>query len=144
MIEIQEPSNTSEWSQYYQIRWEILRKPLGLKEGTERDDLENQAIHRIIKSDEQIIGVGRLHFNQDGTAQIRYMAVLKSFRGKGLGKLIVNEFIKISEEKKISKIILYARESVVDFYKNSGFDIVEKGHKLENVQHFLMERKNNY
>ena len=61
-----------------------------------------------------------------------------------LGKLIVNEFIEISEEKKISKIILYARETVVDFYKKSGFDIIEKAHRLENIQHFLMERRNNY
>ena len=143
MIEIQEPSNASEWSQYYQIRWEILRKPLGLKEGTERDDLENQAIHRILKLNGQIVGVGRLHFNQNSTAQIRYMAVLESFQSKGLGKLIVNEFIKISEEKKSSKIILYARESVVDFYKILGFDTLKKAHKLESVQHFLMERKNN-
>ena len=45
--------------------------------------------------------------------------------------------------KNISKIILYARETVLDFYKNLGFNIVEKAHSLENVQHFLMERKNN-
>ena len=43
----------------------------------------------------------------------------------------------------ISKITLYARETVLDFYKNLGFNIVEKAHSLENVQHFLMERKNN-
>ena len=141
MIEIREPSNTSEWSQYYQIRWEILRKPLGLKEGTERDDLENQAIHRIIKDDNKIVAVGRLHFNNDNTAQIRYMAVLRNFQGKGFGGLLVDEFMKISKEDKITKIILYARDSVVEFYEKLGFDKIKKAHRLESVQHFLMELK---
>ena len=141
MIEVQEPLSTLEWNEYYKIRWEILRKPLGLKEGSERDDLEDKAIHRIIKLDGQIVGVGRLHFNEERTAQIRYMAVVKNFRGKEFGKLIVSEFIKISEQNNISKIILYARESVVGFYEKLGFDIVEKAHRLEKVQHFLMERK---
>ena len=98
MIEVQEPLSTLEWNEYYKIRWEILRKPLGLKEGSERDDLEDKAIHRIIKLDGQIVGVGRLHFNEERTAQIRYMAVVKNFRGKEFGKLIVSEFIKISEQ----------------------------------------------
>ena len=140
MIEIREPSNTSEWSQYYQIRWEILRKPLGLKEGTERDDLENQAIHRIIKDDNRIVAVGRFHFKDNGSAQIRYMAVLESFRKKGFGKLLVDEFMKISKENKITKTILYSRASVVKFYEKLGFDIIEKAHSLESVQHFLMEK----
>jgi len=141
MIEIREPSNTSEWSQYYQIRWEILRKPLGLKEGTERDDLENQAIHRIIKDDNKIVAVGRLHFNNDNIAQIRYMAVLRNFQGKGFGRLLVDEFMKISKEDKITKIILYARDSVVEFYEKLGFDKIKKAHRLESVQHSLMELK---
>ena len=140
MIKIQEPSNSSEWNEYYKIRWEILRKPLGFKKGSERDDLEDKAIHRIIKDDNKIVAVGRLHFNNDSIAQIRYMAVLKNFEGKGLGRLLVDEFIKISKDNNSSKIILYARESVIGFYKKSGFDIIEKAHRLESVQHFLMEK----
>ena len=140
MIEIQEPLNSSEWNEYYRIRWEILRKPLGLEKGSEKDDLEDKAIHRIIKDDNKIVAIGRLHFNNDNAAQIRYMAVPKNFQGKGLGRLLVDEFIKISKDNNSSKIILYARESVIGFYKKSGFDIIGKAHRLESVQHFLMEK----
>ena len=143
MIKISEPLS-SELNEYYNIRWKILRQPLGLKKGTEKDDLEDKSIHRVAKIDNQIIAVGRLHFIENNTAQIRYMAVEDDFRGRGVGKLITNEFIRISKDKNISKIILYAREDVIDFYKKLGFDIVEKGHKLKSVQHFLMERINNY
>ena len=144
MISIREPSTASEFIEYYHLRWKILRKPLGLEVGSEKDDLEYQAIHRIVKSNNQIVAVGRLHFNEDATGQIRYMAVLESFRSRGIGKLIVDEFIKISKDKDISKIILYARESVMEFYKNLGFNKVKKAHRLKGIQHFLMERENNY
>ena len=72
------------------------------------------------------------------------MAILEDYRGKGLGRMIVEEFAQISEKNKIFKIILYARESVIEFYKKLDFKIIKKAHRLENIQHFLMERKNNY
>ena len=138
-MKILEPSS-DEMKEYYHLRWKILREPLGLEEGTEKDDLEDQSIHRVVKIDDQIIGVGRLHFVDDNDAQIRYMAVEDNFRESGVGKLIVDEFIKISENRNTKKIILYARESVIDFYKKLGFDIVREAHKLKNIQHFLMEK----
>ena len=142
MIEVQEPSSSLEWAAYYKIRWEILRKPLGLKKGSERDDLENKSIHRLIKYGNEIIGVGRLHFNDGYIAQIRYMAIVERFRGKGLGRLLVDEFIKISKDNNREKIMLYAREPVLKFYKKLGFKKIEKAHRLESIQHFLMERDN--
>ena len=138
-MKISEPTS-DEIADYYHLRWKILRKPLDLEKGTEKDDLENESLHRVVKIDNQIIGVGRLHFIDDSKAQIRYMAVKDNFRGIGVGKLIVDEFVKISEKRNTKKIILYARESVIDFYKKLGFDIVREAHKLENIQHFLMEK----
>jgi predicted GNAT family N-acyltransferase len=138
-MKILEPT-ADEMKKYYRLRWKILRQPLGLEEGTEKDDLEDQSIHRVVKIENQIIGIGRLHFVDDNNTQIRYMAVEDNFRKSGVGKLIVDEFIKISENRNTKKIILYARESVIDFYKKLGFDVVREAHKLENIQHFLMEK----
>ena len=141
---IRQPKTSKEWENYYQLRWKILRAPLNLDKGSEKDDLEDSSIHRAVFEDEQIIGIGRLHFIDKDKAQIRYMAVLEECRDKGLGRMIVEEFNQISEEGGIFKIILYARESVVGFYKKLDFEIIKKAHRLGNIQHFLMERKNNY
>lgn len=139
MMKVLEPT-ASDMKDYYYLRWKVLRKPLGLEEGTEKDDLENRSIHRVVKVSNQVIGVGRLHFIKNRKAQIRYMAVRDDFRESGVGKLIVEEFVEISKSKNVKKIILYARESIIDFYKKSGFRIVQEAHKLENIQHFLMEK----
>ncbi|MAV64468.1 MAG: hypothetical protein CMG00_04670 [Candidatus Marinimicrobia bacterium] len=130
----------TEMKEYYSLRWKILRKPLGLKSGTEKDDIEDKSIHRIVKIDNKIVGVGRLHFVKNDITQIRYMAVDDVFRGIGVGSLIVNEFILISNSENVSKIILNARQAVLNFYKKLDFHIVKEVHSLKNVRHFLMER----
>ena len=144
-MQIKKPCTSKDWKDYYNLRWRILRKPLGLNEGAEIDDeLEDKAVHRMIKVENKVVGVGRLHFIDNNIAQIRYMAIDHNFRGRGFGKVILDEFIKISKTENIEKVILYARESVLGFYEKLGFSIVKKAHRLVNIQHFLMERTNNY
>ena len=140
MIEIKEPSTKQEWDMYYKIRWEILRKPLGLKQGSERDELDQVANHRIVEKQKNILAVGRLHFNSNNTAQIRYMAVIQNSQRNGYGKLLVDEFVKIAKQNNISKIVLYSRDSVIKFYEKLGFSIIARAHKLKSVQHFLMQK----
>ena len=139
-MQVIEPKSSQEWTKYYQLRWKILRKPLGFDRGSEKDDLEDFSIHRAIKINNKFIAVGRLHFIDNNIAQIRYMGVEKEYQSKGLGRLIVEEFEHISNKKNILKIILYARESVVAFYEKSGFVVINKAHRLKGVQHFLMEK----
>ena len=139
-MQILEPSSKREWEDYYKLRWEVLRKPLGLKIGSEKDELEYSSIHRAIKINRKIIAVGRLHFLDSKIAQIRYMGVNQQYHNQGLGGMIIKEFEKISNHNNISKMILYSRESAVKFYENKGFEKIDKAHKLEGIQHFLMEK----
>ena len=44
-IIIKEPVSQNEFNEYYNIRWEILRKPLGGSLNSTKDDLENVSIH---------------------------------------------------------------------------------------------------
>ena len=139
-MQIINPKSVEDLSAYYQLRWKILRKPLGFEKGSEKDNLEDISVHRAIKKDNKLIAVGRLHFIDDKTSQIRYMGVEKGFQKKGLGKLIINEFEQVSIKRNILKIILYSRESAVKFYEKSGFTTINKAHRLKGVQHFLMEK----
>ena len=139
-MQIINPKSVEDLSAYYQLRWKILRKHLGFEKGSEKDNLEDISVHRAIKKDNKLIAVGRLHFIDDKTSQIRYMGVEKGFQKKGLGKLIINEFEQVSIKRNILKIILYSRESAVKFYEKSGFTTIKKAHRLKGVQHFLMEK----
>lgn len=138
---IRSPLHKHEYDAYYTLRWQILRAPWGQDKGSEKDKLEDDAIHRIAIVDQQIIAAGRLHFVDKTTAQIRYMAISDNLQNQGIGKLILQSLEKVAKEKNIPLIILHAREAVVDFYKNQGYQLLEKSHLLFNeIQHYKMQK----
>ncbi|HAP69348.1 MAG TPA: hypothetical protein DCR04_06415 [Flavobacteriales bacterium] len=56
---------------YYDVRFEILRKPLGSQKGSERLDGDDLAIHSWIADNEKVAAVGRAHLipaDADGSA----------------------------------------------------------------------------
>ena len=82
---IRVPETKIELDSYYRLRWEILRKPLGQSINSTKDEFEKDSYHLIaITNEKKIIGVGRLHNVDQNTAQIRYMAINKKFRGNGI------------------------------------------------------------
>lgn len=139
---IKSPQTRQEFFDYYDLRWRILRAPWNQPKGSEQDELEGQAIHIIAVESDKIVGCGRAHFNSDSEAQIRYMAVENEWQGKGVGKLILDELEKRVIAKGAKKIILHARENVVNFYEKNGYAIIKPSHTLFGViPHYLMEKK---
>ena len=122
--------------------WLILRKPWGQPEGSEKDDLEDESIHLMACQGDVVCGVGRAHFNSPGEAQIRYMAVDESHRGKGIGSKLLAELEKRIRQKGGRQITLNAREIAVGFYEEHGYEIVAKSHTLYgSIEHFKMQKR---
>jgi hypothetical protein len=70
-MRIIEPSTPAQFSDYYELRWKILRKPWNQPRGSERDALDETATHlMLLDEDGAPAGVGRLHFNSIREAQI--------------------------------------------------------------------------
>lgn len=145
MFECRAPKSQQEFEQYYHLRWKILREPLQQNQGSEKDDLENQAIHRAI-FDEQgsIVAVARLHFSSPTLGQIRYMAVADNCQGKGLGQQLVNTLEQFAISLGVNTISLKARENAVVFYEKLGYKNIGFSHLLfERIKHFNFEKKLN-
>ena len=142
-IVIREPQSSSEFNEYYKLRWEILRKPLGQKIDSIKDELENTSYHLVALLDEKnIVGVGRLHSLNNENSQIRYMAISKKYQKLSIGvKLLKGLELRAKADNK-KYIVLHARESALNFYINNGYKIVEKSHLLlGKIQHYLMMKK---
>lgn len=141
MYTIFEPLSKDEFNKYLILRWRLLRFPWRGKKGSEIDDMENVSIHRAIKDVEgRIVAVGRIHFiNQN--AQIRYMAVQKSHREKGLGTKLILELEKIALVHKIKMVFLNSRENAIEFYKKNGYNTICKTDSpFGNIIHYRMEK----
>ena len=138
---LKSPSSYQEWREYFLFRYKILRKPIGLHRSTIRDKLEKISYHVMATNNKgKIIGVGRLHFVNIKESQIRYMAVDKNFRKKGLGNAIVQKLEIHSLNNYRNKIILNARENAVIFYSKLGYVNLGKIDVGIDIKHFQMKK----
>jgi len=143
-VKIIEPGTSEEFKKYYNLRYEVLRKPWLQPKGSERDEEEETSLHRMIidEPNGKAVAVGRLQFNTIEEAQIRYMAVSNYYQGMGYGSKIVKALDNIAREKGSRKIILQSRENAVKFYEKNGYKIIEKSYLLfDEIQHWLMEKE---
>ena len=52
MYRVITPQTAAELDAYYQLRWELLRKPFNLPVGSERDEYDSVAIHRLMLTED--------------------------------------------------------------------------------------------
>ena len=131
MYKCRAPKNNAEFEQYYQLRWQILRKPWQQPIGSEKDDLEAQSYHRVVVDDmDNIVGVGRIHNSEQNIAQIRYMAIDPSAQGQGLGNLLIQELERTAAQVGVTRIELNARANAIGFYQQLGYTDEGYAHTL--------------
>ena len=139
---ITQPKTPEEFEKYYNLRWRILRAPWNQPEGSEKDDKEETAMHVMVCESKGIpIGIGRVHFNSNDEAQIRYMAVEENHRRRGIGALVLEVLEKRAKEKGAKFIILNARDTAIKFYEKHGYKIVKQAHTLfGSIPHYEMRK----
>ena len=138
---IRPPKSKEEWKNYFIFRWELLRKPLGMSKESLKDDLEDSSYHLMgIDYENNVIASGRVHFNDNNQAQIRYMAVKDNYKRKGIGSEIVTKLEDYASSKGAKKMVLNARENALSFYLSLGYS--EKGpYKSDTgIPHSKMEK----
>tara|TARA_B100001769_G_scaffold206275_1_gene165797 strand:+ start:57 stop:500 length:444 start_codon:yes stop_codon:yes gene_type:complete len=138
---IKSPENKEEWENYLMFRWEILRKPLGMSKDSLSDSIEDKSFHLMgIDDEEKVIASGRVHFNCENEAQIRYMAVDDSFKRKGVGTEIVKELENYAQSKGANIMVLNARENAISFYLSLGYEEVGPYQSDTGIPHKTMKK----
>ncbi|MDA8621431.1 bifunctional GNAT family N-acetyltransferase/hotdog fold thioesterase [Psychrosphaera sp.] len=124
MYQVVAPQTEADWEQYYETRWQILRAPLQQPRGSEKDEYEQHAWHRMVKDDTgKVVGVARLHLVNNEESQIRYMAVIEDHRRKGLATMMLESLEAIARQEGVDRVILNARTSATNFYENLGYQV---------------------
>lgn len=140
-ITIRAPRTAVEWDRYYDLRYRILREPLGQPLGSERNEGDDTGMHFALYDAGMLKAIARLDRSGDHVAQVRFVAVEADQQGKGYGRMIMEASEAASSERGDLKMILHARDYAVDFYLKLGYTLIEPSHKLFGVlQHFLMEK----
>lgn len=140
MITVKIVETENEFNEAIKLRYELLRLPLNLPEGSEVDELETSAVTIIALKKEQIIGTGRIHSVDEKTMQIRFMAVRKDFQNKRIGAKILVALEQIALLKKVSEIILNARNEIKHFYIKNGYTVIGEPFESVGICHVSMSK----
>lgn len=139
MIEVKIPKSPEEWDAYYDLRYRILREPLGKERGSERNEGDETGRHFALYENRQLIAVARLDRVDQTICQARFVAVESSLQGKGYGKKIMTALEHEAAGLGYRKLILHARDYALSFYEKLGYTLVGPSYKLFDVlQHFEM------
>ena len=92
-----------------------------------------------LDADQNPIGTGRVKVESE-TATIGRMAVLKPFRGAGVGAAILSRLIEIGKAEGANKFELSAQVSAIAFYQKHGFVASGDVYLDANIEHRKMSR----
>ncbi|BCW61193.1 amino-acid N-acetyltransferase [Paenarthrobacter sp. TYUT067] len=78
---------------------------------------------RIAESDDgEVIGCGALHVMWEDLAEIRTLAAADSWRGRGVGHVLVENLLEEARALGVSRVFCLTFE--VDFFKRHGFEVM--------------------
>lgn len=119
------------------IRFTVFCEEQGVPREIELDEQDSASIHAVVFDGERPVATGRLL--PDG--HIGRMAVLKGWRNRGVGGLMLQKLLERARARGDREVALSAQVHAVAFYRAHGF--VEEGSEyLEaGIRHQAMKRR---
>lgn len=119
------------------VRRTVFIEEQGVSEDLEWDDADERSYHVLATaSDGTPIGTGRLKLD----CHIGRMAVLKEWRGRGVGAAILQALVTLAQKEGCTRVRLHAQTHALDFYARYGFTAVGKVFDEAGIPHRLMEK----
>ncbi|MCQ8893458.1 MAG: GNAT family N-acetyltransferase [Methanolinea sp.] len=81
----------------------------------------------VDRTTKETVGMGRAISDGVSDAYIQDLVVLPAFRGRGIGRAILEKLVDVCRQRGITWIALVAEPGTADFYRCSGFEPME-GH----------------
>lgn len=126
------------WDQLQQdaklIRTQVFICEQGITEANEWDDQDVISQHFVIYDQDQPIATARLLENNS----VGRVAVLKTYRGQGLGQMIMLEIISYAQKQRRSVLTLSSQVHAISFYEKLGFTVQGNSYDECGIPHIEM------
>ncbi len=86
----------------------------------EHDRTDTEARHALVRDGDVPVAAGR-YFRIGTTAQVGRMAVLAAYRGRGIGRLVLDALVGDARARGYARVALNAQDHAVAFYTKAGF-----------------------
>ena len=122
-VQIRRAASNRDLAKAFAIRMRVFVMEQGVPEKIELDSDDQRAIHFLAFVSRRAVGTARL-VRQGSSVKVGRMAVLKSHRGKGVGRKLLQRAIAAAENLGAKGIYLHAQVAVIGFYEKLGFRCV--------------------
>jgi N-acetylglutamate synthase-like GNAT family acetyltransferase len=114
-------SQDPEYGAERMLRWEVLRKPLGMPPGSEALEQDTTSLHLIALQDKKLIGCVCFLPETKTQGRIYQMAVSQEYRGKGFGRRLISTLEEALAKQGFKDLYLYAESDTQGFYSRMGY-----------------------
>ena len=132
---------SKEYQQMVDLRFEIMRKPLGLSFSPEELAKEKDDILIGAFDEDVMTGCCIITNMHKGCARLRQMAVQKNMQGKGIGESIMTFAENLCRDKGFKTLTMHARDTAIGFYEKFGYKVKGDQFIEINIPHHIMEKK---
>ena len=102
------------------IRFAVFVEEQGVPREIELDDMDGRSLHAVAFMGATAVATARLLPD----AHIGRMAVLRPWRGRGIGGEILARLIERARERGDREVVLSAQVHATGFYRAHGFDVL--------------------
>lgn len=140
MVLVRKVDNADELKTHYSIRKAVFQDEQGVQEKDDVDKYDKVKACRYYLAfwNGTAIGAARWRLSKAGH-KLERICVLKEYRGKGVGKALVNKLLE--DVPKNIQIYLGAQDEAVPFYEQLGFRVKGNAYWEANILHRFMKYK---
>jgi GNAT superfamily N-acetyltransferase len=131
---------SKEYQQMVDLRFQILRKPLGLSFSEEDLAAEKQDILLGCFEDDSLEACCILTQTDPKTVRLRQMAVSANLQGKGIGRVLMSFAENVARDHGYRRLTMHARKSALGFYEKNGYRICSDEFNEVTIPHYVMEK----
>ncbi|PSP17359.1 MAG: GNAT family N-acetyltransferase [Cyanobacteria bacterium QS_8_64_29] len=132
------PPQLHELEAMYRQRWQVLRQPLGMPPGSERDARDHEADHLVAVVGDRIVGSARLSPLSAQVGGIAYVAVSPEFSRQGIGTQLMQALIERGRQAGFQRLEAKVRLPVLAFYQKLGFRETSERFAFLGIPHVWM------
>ncbi len=135
------PHGSPFYEEILALRYEVLRKPLGLEYSKEQLAAEADFIHLGMLIEGQVKATLFLLEESSGVMRMRQVAVSPELQGKGIGRRLVEETEKVCRRLGVKEIVLDARQGAIPFYVRVGYETYGEPFLQSTLPHMAMRKR---
>ena len=121
------------------VRRRVFVEEQGVSLELEHDEIDATCVHVLAELAGQVVGTGRLVFDDSG-ARIGRISVLPHFRRRGIGSQLIAALEAEASLAGFTEVTLHAQTYVQELYDKSGYAVSGPGFLEAGIEHLPMKK----